>query len=342
MGRKTFRKVITDEETLLKINPKNLKLAERFLREKNTRCSDTTIKGYKSDLNIFWCWNYKYNDDAFFINIKKLDLADFFAYCVDELKWSSNRFARMRSCLSSLSLFIEKFYDSDYPEFRNIVLSAIDLMPKVERREKTVLSEEQVDSLFEYLDKKNSSQKKCMLALLIASGVRRSEVLRFTTDIIDEEYTAFEGIFLETTNKIKTKGRTKEGKLLVKYIIKDLFLPHYKEWLIKRKEILKKNNLEDHGYVFIKPDGTPITNEQTVNSRLEELEKFLGCPIYPHAFRHYACTFLTRLGLEQELVVEIFGWSSADMFNIYCDLNAKDRKWKGLGKMKEKLNREKE
>ena len=42
---------------------------DRFLKEKATRCSAVTIKGYKSDLKIFFTWNMEENDDKYFPNI---------------------------------------------------------------------------------------------------------------------------------------------------------------------------------------------------------------------------------------------------------------------------------
>ena len=57
MARKTYRNVITSEELTKQINLENIKLWKRFIKEKNTRCSDTTIIGYESDLNMFFTWN---------------------------------------------------------------------------------------------------------------------------------------------------------------------------------------------------------------------------------------------------------------------------------------------
>ena len=53
MTRETYRKVIVTPDLILKINPKNIDLMKSFLKEKNTRSAETTIKGYESDLNIF-------------------------------------------------------------------------------------------------------------------------------------------------------------------------------------------------------------------------------------------------------------------------------------------------
>lgn len=339
MARKTYIKKITSDELTEQINPKNLKLGERFIKEKNTRCAETTIEGYTSDINIFFTWNLLYNDNKFFIDIKKLELADFFSFAVNDLQWGSARFARMRSAVSQLSEFVEKFYDDDYPNYRNMVLKAIDLMPRVAAREKTILSEEQVNGLLNHLKNDlNRPQEACLLALGIGSGARIAELLRFTTDLIDENNLAFEDMFLETTKQIKTKGRTKQGKMLTKYVIKDIFLPYYKDWLVEREKIMKKHN-QDHNHIFITRTGTPATDD-TVRYWIEKWEGYLECDFYMHCLRHYIVTYLTRLGLSSDFIVEIMGWSSADMYKIYNDLSAKERKWKGLDKLKDSLNKD--
>lgn len=347
IGRKTFRKIITSPEISSKINPKNRKLIDRFLKEKNIKCSDKTIKNYKSDLEIFFTYVYLEIDDKFFVDIKKLELSDFFAYCVSELQWGAARFARMKSCLSSLSEFVERFYDEDYPSFRNIILKAIDSMPKNPRREKLVLKEEEVNWLLDYLfNKKKNYQDACLLALAISSGARKSELLRFDIDILDENNTAFDDLFMVTSKKIKTKGHGKDGKMLEKYMIKDIFLPYYKAWLIERKKILEENGVAEHNKLFIKQNGEPMKVHGLENiaekwSRYMSKKYEREINIYFHNFRHYTCTYLSRLGLEDSFIIELYGWSAESggaMFKIYNDLEAKDKKWKNLDKLKEKLN----
>jgi site-specific recombinase XerD len=332
---------ITSPELLKQINPENIKLMERFLKEKNTRCSDNTIRNYTSDLNIFLVWNLLYNNNKFFAEIEKIELADFFSYAVSELQWKSARFGRVRSVLSGMSDFIEKFYDKTYPTFRNVVLKAIDLMPKMTTREKTILSEDQINSLLNYLKNEiDEPQEACLLALAIGSGARISELLRFKTSIIDENNTAFDGLFLETLKEIKTKGRTKQGTMMLKYIIKDIFLPYYKEWLLKREQIMLKNGKE-HDSIFIKSNGEPA-KVTTVRSWIIKWEKFLGVPFYMHCLRHYIVSHLTRLGMNSDFIVAIMGWKTADMYHIYCDLTAKEREWKDLGKLKDYLEKSEE
>jgi len=338
MGRKTYKNIIVADELLQQVNPMNLRMMERFLKEKNIRSSDQTIIGYRSDLNIFWVWNLLYNDNKFFTNIKKIEFSDFFAFVSGpEMKWGSARFSRVRSALSSFSNFIEKYFDSDYPAFRNVILKSVENMPKVAKREKSIFSEFQINDLLKHLVEVGKKQEACWLALAAASGARFSELFRIDINSIDESNTAFDGLFLETTNMVKTKGRGKDGKKMYKYIIKDLFIPYYKEWLSERNNILQENN-KDHNAIFIKQNGDPA-GDSTVRSWIEYFESYLKVPFYPHALRHFFVTNLSRIGLSQDLIIEVTGWSSGgEMYKLYCDLTAKDREWKELDKLKEHLN----
>ena len=107
-GRNTFRKVITSPELIEQINPKNKTLADRFLKNFATKRSPQSVIVYRSNLDIFFCWNLLYNDNVFFVDLKKYELMDFFDFCCTELKWKSNRYRQMHSCLSSFSSYNEK------------------------------------------------------------------------------------------------------------------------------------------------------------------------------------------------------------------------------------------
>lgn len=336
-GRKTFRKVITSPELIEQINPKNKMLADRFLKNFATKRSPNSVVSYRSNLNIFFCWNVEHNDNKFFIDIRKIELMDFFDFCVTELKWSPNRYAQMHSCLSSFSAWIENYFDDDYPLFRNL-LSKIEKPVKENVREKTVLQKEDIDKLFEYFDENYMIQDACLLALAISCGARISELSSFTTDLIDEDNVVFDGLFLETTKKIKTKGRGVNGKMLTKYILKDMFLPYYKKWLEVRKEIMKENN-KDHDFIFVTKEGNPA-NADRLRDWMSKWSDVVGQPCYPHNFRHYHISFLKKLELEDDFIVYLTGWSEStghSMVAVYNDLTAKDRKWKNLDKLKAAL-----
>lgn len=336
-GRETYRKVITSSELIEQINPENQKLADRFLKNFATKRSPSSVINYRSNLNIFFCWNLLYNDNDFFIDIKKYNLMDFFDFCVTELKWGSSRYSQMHSCLSSFSTWIENIYDEKYPTFRNL-LPKIEKLPKVAVRKKSIFTKEELDRLMDWLGEQNKINEQCLLALIMASGSRASELLRFTTDMIDENHTAFEGLFLETTEDIRVKGRGVHGKMIQRYIIKDIFLPYYYKWLPIRKQILEENGKE-HNYIFIRNDGEPALIS-TIRSWMEKWDDVLDKHWYPHAGRHFWTTYLLGIGLEKELIQDLQKWSSDALVDIYNDATAKDRKWKNLDKLKAALEAE--
>ena len=328
----------TTPEKMARINPQNISLMESFLREKDIRSATGTVDGYRSDLNIFFVYVLDHLENKFFVDIRKLEFAEYFNFCVNELQWNSARFNRMRSCLSSMSNFIEKYLDDMYPSFRNAILKVIETMPLSAAREKTILSENQVNLLLQHLMDTNRKQEACLVAPAVASGARASELLRFRTDIIDLNNLVYSGVFIETTEMIKTKGRTKSGDLKYKYIIKSIFDKYYTAWMTEREEILRKTG-QSHNYLFIRHDGVPATTS-TIRNWIPEWETFLGVNVYAHAFRHYTVTFLTRMGLPSDLIVELMGWKSSEMYKIYNDLTSKDREWKELDAMKEYLKSE--
>ena len=181
--RETYRKVITSPDLTAKINPENKKLTERFLKNFSTRRSPNSVKVYESNFAIFFTWNLLYNENKFFCDIKKYELMEFFDFGCMELKWSPNRYAQIHSSLSSLSDWIENMFEEKYPTFKNIV-KKIEKLPKENVRKKSVFKKEELDVLMRWLGEIDKSNEQCLLALIMASGARASELVRFTTDLI--------------------------------------------------------------------------------------------------------------------------------------------------------------
>lgn len=337
-GRKTFRKVITSPELTAQINKDNIKLMERFLKNFATKRSPKSVTVYRSNLIIFLTWNLLYNENKLFTDIRKIECADFFDFCVSELRWNANRYHQCHSSLSSFSAWIENYFDEDYPQFRN-------LLPKIEKpskeaiREKTILKEEDIDKIFSILEEENRTQEQCLLALAISCGARVSELAQFTLSLIDEENTVFDGLFLETTEKIRTKGSGVQGKMLKKYILKDMFLPYYHKWLAERDEIIKKTN-QDHDFIFITKDGNPA-NADRLRDWISTWGDIIEQPIYPHSLRHYQISLLKRLEIDDDLIVYLTGWAEGTghtMISIYNDNELTDTQFACLDNLKKFLN----
>lgn len=332
--RKTYRKVITSPELTEQINPLNKRFVEKYLRNFATKRSPKSCNVYRSNFNIFFTWNLLYNDNVSFVDIKKIEMQDFFDFCLTELKWSPNRYAQMHSSLSELSKYVEKFYDVDYPKFRNLLVF-IEKIPKKTVRKKSVFKKDELDGLMRWLGENGRVNEQCLLALIMASGSRASELVRFRTSLIDYNHTAFEGLFLETTEEIRVKGHGTDGNYVFRYIIKDMFVPYYEKYLPLRNFIVKKYG-KDHDYLFVKRNGDPAT-VATIRSWMKHWDNFLSQHWYPHAGRHFWTSYLSSLGIEKELIQELQSWSSSDLVDVYNDNTAKDKKWKNLDKLAEAL-----
>lgn len=337
-ARKTFKKTITSVELISQINPENQRLVDKYLKNFATKRSPNSVKAYRSNFNIFMVWNLLENGNVAFPSIKKLEMQEFFDYALTELKWSPNRYLQVFSSLSELSKFIEKFYDTDYPTFRNLLVF-IEKLPKENVRKKSVFKKEELDKLMEWLGEINKPNEQCLLATIMSSGARISELVRFTTDMIDYNNTAFEDLFLETTVDMKVKGRGVNGKEIPRYLIKDLFIPWYDKYLPVREEIMKSNGKE-HNSIFVKFNGDPATVD-TIRGWMEKWDDCLSQHWYAHSGRHFWTSHLSGIGVEKQLIQDLQKWSSDALVDLYNDNTAKDVKWKGLSKLRESLEAEK-
>lgn len=317
MRRKTRVNKLTSPEFISQVLPENRELQAEFLEYmKSINRSPNTIAGYENDLDIFFVWNLQQNRNKAFRDITKRDLIRYQGWLINENENSSNRVRRLRSAISSLSNYVENIIadeDEDYEGFRSIVRK-IEAPPLEMVREKTVWSEEEVNALLGTLMDRQEYEKACYLALAVYSGRRKSEMFRYKVEHFDKENLIANGK-LYFTPKIKTKGRGKEGKMLNTYVIADLFQPYLDAWMKYRSE----NGIESE-WLFPEPsDMSKHRKASAANSWANTFTKIAKRPAYIHGFRHYSCTQLLRAGVPESVVVEMFGWASADMLKVYDD-----------------------
>ena len=317
MSRGTvYNNIVTDEKKK-QINKKNVSLMQDYLDYLiSIDRSPATIAQYKNDLYIFFCWNIEGADNKYFVDLAKRDIAKFQKYTLTELQWSSNRLARVKSTLSSLSNYIENMLDDEYENYRPIVRK-IETPVKEAVREKTIITDEEVKKILDELVEKKKYQCACVFALAAMSGARKSELLRFKVSYFDDENIMDSAALYKTPEKIQTKGRGSKGKMLYKYTLLD-FKKYFDMWMKERDE----NGIESE-WLFVKNDGTPLTTS-SIDSYAQTITKMLGRPFYIHSLRHQLCSRLFRLGLPADVIQEYFGWSSSEMLKIYNDNDASD------------------
>ena len=222
MARATKKVFDTSPDEIAKINPDNLELINDFLDYYlATDHSEKSAKVTRSNLNIFFVWLMKNRKNKDFCDVKKKDILAYQSYLMKE-GLSPARVRALKSSLSSLSSYIEDMLDEEekWEDFRNIINKVKNpILAPV--REKTILEDEQVQELLDKLIEKKQYQRACALALAWGSGSRKSELLRFKVSYIKDTNLRFGGALYMTPEKIKTKGRGQQGKLLERYILVD-------------------------------------------------------------------------------------------------------------------------
>lgn len=312
MARKT-KVNRTDPAALSEVNSDNMRLLDDFIDYlRSTQKSETTILVYKNDIEIAWVWSLKQNNNKFFVEWTKRDVMAFQNYLVNVNGNSPARVRRIKATLSSMSNFIESILDDEYPNFRNIIhkVESPVLQPV---REKTVLTDGQLDQLLEVLVQKQDYEKACMIALAMCSGRRKAELILFKTDYFSDDNIIY-GSLYRTPERIKTKGRG-TGKFINCYVLAKKFKPYYDLWMKHREE----NNISSEWLFPLKSDAAKHISVSQMNSWAHTISNILGVDFYWHSLRHYTTTYLAKSGIPDSVIAQLFSWESVDMVSVYND-----------------------
>lgn len=314
MGRKTKQNSITSPELLKQVNPENTQLLNEFLDYlRSIKRSNGTIEQYKSDISIAFVWNLLHNNNKFFVNWTKRNIVAYQNWLLNNNENSPARVRRLKAALSSMSNFIEAILDEDYPNFRNII-NKIENPANHPVREKTVWEQDELEKLLDLLMEKQSYEKACFVALGMYGGRRKSEICRFKVSDFDDDKLVCGGALYKSA-PILTKG----NKYLECYTLAKRFKPYLDAWMQWRDE----HNIQSE-WLFPDPtDSSQHRESESLNSWAVSMSSMTGRDFYFHSLRHYFVSDLSRAGIPDNVVVQIIGWSSSEMFNIYND-NSKD------------------
>jgi site-specific recombinase XerD len=332
MARKTEQHRYYTEEKWERVNPFNKKLCTDFLRYcRSTDKSPETLGSYESNLRIFFIWFLDNADNKNFTDVEKIDIMNFQDWMISDQHLSSNRVRQLKSTISSLSNYICDMLDRQYPDFRNIV-NKIKPPAKVEVREKTIFTNEQIDLLLKTLVERKKYMYACMVACLAASGVRKGEIIQFKVSFFDEKrYDEDAGYYI--TPEIRCKGAGKLGKKLTKFVIREIMYPYFELWMKQREEL----GIDCDEMFVIRRNGEwkPI-GISTVNSAMNTFSQILNLNAYSHAFRHYAATWLKRNGVETSKIRDFLGHNDSSTTEIYIDIGKEENLKDMLSFMKNK------
>lgn len=313
MGRQTKMNQITSDAKLAMVNPENMQLLAEFLDYlRSVQRSETTIEGYDSDIKIAWVWCLEHNGNKFFVDWTKRNIVAYQNWLLNENENSPARIRRLKAALSSLSNYIENVCDDDYPNFRNII-NKIESPVNQPVREKTVLTDDDVENMLHKLVDLKRYDVACFVALAAYGGRRKAELCRFRVDDFADDKLVCGGSLWRSA-PIKTKGRA-NGKYLNCYTLVKPFRPYLKMWMEERERL----GIESEWLFPMREDPSKTVQISTVNSWMETISRLTGRYIYVHSFRHYHVTKLSNEGLPDDVIQEILGWADISLVGVYKD-----------------------
>ena len=293
-GRSTVYNKITSEEKLKEINPKNLELENDFIEYlKSIDRSKGTIKQYRANLHVFWCWNLEFNKNKFFVDLTKREIAKFQSHAMNQWQWSPKRIRTVKAAISSLSNYIENILDDEYDGYKPIVRK-IESPADTAVRTKTVFQDNDLEILLQKLIERKQYMKACMLSLAI------------------------------------TKGRGSRGKQLELYTLSKPFKPYLELWLEERKKLGITSDWMFPKYKNGEWIDEQV-DVSLLDSWSKTFSNILGKSFYWHSLRHYFTTKLKSSGIPDSVIQDVIGWDSADMVKVYDDTPSEEQFEKYFG-----------
>ena len=319
-GRSTVYNNITSEEKMKHVNPENIELENDFLEYlESIARADSTIKQYRANLHVFWCWNLEFNNNKFFVDLSKREIAKFQNHCINVWGWSPKRIRTVKATISSLSNFIEAILDDEYKDYRPIVRK-IESPANEPVREKCVYDEAQMQGLLDELVNKKKYEQATLLALALYSGKRKSELVRFKVEYFDDANLICDGALYKTNEKIRSKGRGKNGKMIDAYTLAKPFKPYFDLWMEERKRL----GIESEWLFPNKSNPEEHLSASTVDSWFATFSKILGSHLHAHACRHWYVTYLSKAGIPDDVIKDLSSWENVSMVDVYRDIDAED------------------
>ena len=323
MGRKTKRNILYDPKVWDEVNPENKELVEEFLEYlRSTDHAELTIYQYNNDLRIFLCYIYEHLGNKHFTEITKREYIRWQYKAINEYEWSPARLSRVRATISSLENYIEAFCDDVWPDYRPMIRK-IPAPVKQAVREKTVFEAEELEEVLNWLMDTKRFEIAVALALAMYSGRRKQELPRFKLSFFEEKNVLLNSLY-KSDEKIRTKGRGRNGKPLNVYVLKKNFDP----WLHMWKQYIEDNHIETEWLLFDPNNPTKPVTQSRVDSWSRTISKYteahFGKIFYWHSQRHFQVSELSRAGLPSEIIKDIQGWNSVELVEVYRDIDAED------------------
>ena len=287
-----YVRYVTDE-LKEQINPKNTNLWKTYLNGKR-KLSDSTRKGYTSDIMQFFVYILKEYENQFIFDIDENDMADiledFISMCVFALGNGDRRICRRLSTISSMYIH--------YKKKRKIKFNPIELLERPEVKagigvmKQTFLSKEQVEEIRVKLEDENDIQLKLFFELGLYSMLRVNALSSIKIENIEFDKNRIVDIIEKEGYEVTTPLNTKSRELI-------------DEWLAKRE--IESNLL------FVNKNGRNA-KESMQTIWIKKIGKFINVDtLHCHDLRHSGSDLRYKAGMSLEDVSKALNHSGTDV-----------------------------
>ncbi len=310
-----FHKIegFTDEEFNEHVPQVSQELIKDFLRQ--SQKSDQTIKQYKSALYIFARFVHDELSNRPITVLKVRDALKYQNHLID-LGLSDSAIKFKRSAVSALYIYIEAFWEDEYPKTRNIFTKAVPSVGNTKRKEKNPLTLREMEKLKKELIKKEEWQKLAYLTFTYSTGCRREESRQLKKEVaFYEKYRNPKGEQKNyyVTHDIRAKGKGKQGKVR-KFQFDEESMQYIKKWIEVRGE-------DDNESLFViktKEGKVSQVSASTFNTWCEQFTEILGKKVHPHLLRSSRATnSVVEEGKDIKAVQQLLGHESSSTTEIY-------------------------
>ncbi|MFP3389005.1 tyrosine-type recombinase/integrase [Brevibacillus sp. SIMBA_040] len=253
--------------------------------------SDETLTGYRKDLICFTRFlENKYNCEPYVDEITSNDIQDYLTYLKDERKYAPS--SRVRN-LHTLRSFFSYAYNKEIV-VRNVAISIEKI--KVQQKERTYLSEEEVKLLVQTID---HDLIRLVVIVLYMTGLRISECLNLTIDDVDLEK--------KVIHVVAGKGN------------KDRLIPISQRLLPVLKDYIQHKRPNTGSVLFFCTKKSGMLSPVYVNRGISEAVNKLGWKkkVTAHILRHSFASQLVKNDVNLVQIQKLLGHSSLKVTSIY-------------------------
>lgn len=276
------------------INPENLKLLKKYLRDMQMReLSEKTVYSYECDIKAWFRYIYKEQFNQCAKDLTEDDIEEMIFFCKEQ----GNNTERIKRRMASISAFY-KFLRRK----KEIVENPMEFVPRPKKGlpvvVQTFLTKEQYEEIKVKLEEFNDLQLKTYVMLSLSTMARVNAVSNIKWDQIDFDSRTVDDVL------------EKEGKIVTLF-----FSEEVKDLLLKLKEEREKDGI-NVPYVFVTRYNGVYKKAETgaLGDWTRKVGTAIGVPtLHPHDWRHSGSQLLSLSGCPIETISSLLNHSGLDV-----------------------------